>query len=70
MFLIFICFSIHKMESREQRNSVTQASRKRVAAAAGVRAWSVLQADEKALWKRTANTRSVQAHQYADKTDE
>jgi len=48
-FLIFICFSILKMESREQRNSVTQASRKRGLTAAGVRAWLVLRANEKAF---------------------
>jgi hypothetical protein len=40
-------FSIHEVESREQRNSVTQASRKRVVAAASVKAWSVLQARKK-----------------------
>jgi hypothetical protein len=54
IFLIFMCFSIRKMESREQRNSVTQASRRRAGGAAGAKACLVLQADGKRS-ERTAS---------------
>jgi hypothetical protein len=49
MFLVVMCFSIRKMESREQRNSVRQASRKHGGGAASARTCLVLQPDEKAF---------------------
>ena len=49
-FLGVIFFSIGEMESREQRNSVRQASRNRRIGAVSAETCSVLRADEKTAW--------------------